>query len=168
MKIYIVNILPESLKNKLKNVFESFEYIEKIKYELHSKEFGLHILEDDKIYLKESTFKTDYELIKGYQNLDLLLDKTNLEHNKLIPVVSQLPVNYITTKYNVFEFKQYKKSNLSLIIECIEENDKFEKNMIPINFYFNYTFRDCKETINIDLKEPFFQDEFNVFLSKLI
>ena len=98
MKIYIVNIIPQSLKNKIKNMMESFEYNEKITYELHSQDFGLHILEDDKIYLKESTYNHDYELIKGYSlpdggnSMDLLIDKHETNN---IPVISQLPVNYI-------------------------------------------------------------------------
>ena len=107
MKIYIVNIIPQSLKNKIKNMMESFEYNEKITYELHSQDFGLHILEDDKIYLKESTYNHDYELIKGYSlpdggnSMDLLIDKYETNN---IPVISQLPLNYIITKFHRFEF----------------------------------------------------------------
>ena len=167
MKIYIVNILPESLKNKLKNMMGSFEYNEKIKYELHSRDFGLHILEDDKMYLKESKFKPDYELIKDYTladcqiKYDLLIDKHGTNN---IPVKSQLPVNYIITKFHIFEFLNNKKSNLTLTIECIEEVENFERKLIPVNFYFNYD----NELTNLDINDPFFQDEFNVFLSKLI
>lgn len=165
MKIYIVNILPESLKNKIKNMMDSFEYNEKITYELHSRDFGLHILKDDKMYLKESTFKSDYELIKGYTTseclikYDLLIDKQEIKN---IPVISQLPVNYIITIFNIFEFKACKNSKLSLIIECLEETENFVKKSIPVNFYFNYN------NDNLDLNDPFFQDEFNVFLSMLI
>lgn len=170
MKIYIVNILPESLKNKIKNMMDSFEYNEKITYELHSRDFGLHILDDDKMYLKESTFKTDYELIKDYTisdgliKYDLLIDK---QERKNIPVISQLPVNYIITKFHRFEFflkKNNKKSNLSLIIECLEEVENFERKLIPVNFYLDYE----SELTKLDINDPFFQDEFNVFLSMLI
>ena len=165
MKIYVVNILPESLKNKIKNMIDSFEYNEKITYELHSRDFGLHILEDDKMYLKESTFKSDYELIKGYTTseclikYDLLIDKQEIKN---IPVISQIPVNYIITIFNIFEFKVCKNSKLSLIIECLEETENFVKKSIPVNFYFNYN------NDNLDLNDMFFQDEFNVFLSMLI
>jgi hypothetical protein len=166
MKIYIVNITPQSLKNKIKNMVESFEYNEKITYELHSQDFGLHILEDDKMYLNESTFKSDYELIKGYTisdcliKYDLLIDK---QERKNIPVISQLPVNYIITKFHIFEFKNNKKSNLTLKIECIEEVENFERKLIPVNFYFNYK----NEEKILDLNDAFFQEEFNVFLSML-
>lgn len=167
MKIYIVNILPESLKNKIKNMFNYFEYNEKITYELHSRHFGLHILEDDKIYFKESTFKSDYELIKDYTlpecqiKYDLLIDKHQTNN---IPVISQLPVNYIITKFHIFEFFLKKNNNLTLKIECIEEVENFERKLIPVNFYFNYD----NELTKLDINDPFFQDEFNVFLSKLI
>jgi hypothetical protein len=166
MKIYIVNIAPQSLKNKIKNMVESFEYNEKITYELHSQDFGLHILEDEKIYLKESTFKSDYELIKGYSisdcliKYDLLIDKQEIKN---IPVISQLPVNYIITKFHIFEFKNNNKSNLTLKIECIEEVENFERKLIPVNFYFNYK----NEDKILDLNDAFFQEEFNVFLSML-
>jgi hypothetical protein len=160
MKIYIVNILPNTLKNKLKNMMDYFEYNEKIKYELHSRNFGLHILEDNNINLLESTFKNDYELIKGYNNLDLLIDKSN---NKMIPVISQLPVNYIITKFHTFDFF-LKKSNLSLTIECFEEVENFERKITPVNFYFNYD----NELTKLDINDKFFQEDFNVFLSKLI
>jgi hypothetical protein len=162
MKIYIINILPQSLKNKIKNMMESFECNEKIKYELNSKDFGLHILEDDKIYNIESTYKTDYEMVKGYNNFDLLIDKTTKIPN--IPVISQLPVDYIITKYHVLEFFLLNNnSNISLILECLEEIENFEKILVPVNFYFNYK----KEIKNFDLKDSFFQQDFNVFLSML-
>ena len=163
MKIYIVNIIPQSLKNKIKNMMESFEYNEKITYELHSQDFGLHILEDDKIYLKESTYNHDYELIKGYSlpdggnSMDLLIDKYETNN---IPVISQLPLNYIITKFHRFEFFK-KHSNLTLKIECIEEVENFERKLIPVNFYFNYD----NELTKLDINDPFFQQEFNVFLS---
>jgi hypothetical protein len=165
MKIYILNVVPQSLKNKIKNMLESFEYNEKIKYELNSKNFGLHILEDDKIYLKESSYKTDYEMVKGYNNFDLLIDKTTFKNEEKtnISVISQLPVDYISTKYHVLEFKHNKKSHLSLNFECLDEIENFERKLIPVNFYFNYK----NEDNNLDLKDSFFQEEFNVFLSML-
>jgi hypothetical protein len=159
MKIYIVNILPESLKNKINILKQDYEFSETNKYELHSKDYGLLFIENNKIHLIESTFNTDYQLIKNYGKVDLLIDKSNY---KFIPVNSQLPVNYIITIFNIFEFKVCKNSKLSFIIECLEETENFVKKSIPINFYFNYN------NDNLDLNDPFFQDEFNVFLSMLI
>jgi len=159
MKIYIPNILPSSLQNKLTNLTNTFgNPVIKIKYEVVSKESGIHWIMDDNISHIESTFHTNYELIKGYNNIDLLVDKTNYKSSD---VFSQLPVNYILSKIYEFEFK-LNNSKLSLIIECFEETQFFEKNMLPINFYFHYN-----ET-NFDLKNSFFQDEFNMFLSHLI
>lgn len=158
MKIYIVNITPQSLKNKINIFKQDYEFSEKIKYELNSIDYGLHIIQDNKIHLLESTFNTDYQLIKNYENVDLLIDKSN---NKLIPVKSQMPVNYVISIINVFEFKVLKKSKLSLIVECLEETENFVKKLTPVNFYFNYN------NDNLDLKDTFFQEEFNVFLSKL-
>jgi len=158
MKIYIVNILPESLNNKLNIFKQHYEFKETQKYELHSQDYGSHIIENNKIHLIESSFNTEYQLIKNYEKFDLLIDKTN---DKLIPVISQMPVNYIISIFHIFEFKTCKNSKLSLIIECLEETENFVKKSIPVNFYFNYN------NDNLDLKDTIFQEEFNVFLSKL-
>ena len=159
MRIYISNILPSTLTNKINKLTNYFDIVEETtKYEIYSKEFGLHIIDKKQLKHVETSFTTDYELIKGYNGLDLLIDK--MEYN-YIPVLSQLPVNYISTKIYELKFKLHKKSKLTLIIDCIEETHNFEKNLIPINFYFNYNEE------KIDLKEHFFQEDFNVFLSQL-
>ena len=159
MRIYIVNILPLTIKNKLEQLSLLFsESDKKIKYELCSKEFGIHMIEGQTISHIESTFKSDYELIKGYNKCDLLVDRN--VYTK-IPVLSQFPVNYICSKYTELSFKTNKKSKLSLVIECIEETQQFQVDVIPVNFYFKY------ESDILDLKDYFFQEEFNVFLSSL-
>ena len=108
----------------------------------------------------ETTFKTEYDLIKGYKNCDLLVDKTIYT---LIPLVSQFPVNYISSKYIELKFKINTKSKLALIVECFEETNKlnYSLDLIPVNYYFNY---DCEK---FDLKDIFFEEEFNMFLSNL-
>jgi len=160
MKIYISNILPSILKDKLDKLYFQFgEPKSKVKYEINSKEFGLIIIEEQTISHIESSFKTDYELIKNYNNYDLLVDRTN---NTKIPLKSQFPVNYIHTKFLQLFFKIHNKSKLSLVINYLEEPDNnFEIIRIPVDFYFNY------DSEILDLKDPFFQEEFNMFLSAL-
>lgn len=160
MKIYISNILPSSLNSKFDKLCIQFgEPKLNKKYEVISKEFGLIIIEEQTISHIESSFKTDYELIKNYNNYDLLVDRTN---NSKIPLKSQFPVNYIHTKLLQYHFKLQNKSKLSLIINYLEEpNNNFELIRIPIDFYFEYN-NDI-----LDLKDPFFQEEFNMFLSAL-
>jgi len=159
MKIYIANLLPNTLISKMQNIIDLFGIPEeKIKYELSSKEFGTYIIDGNSISYIESTFEPEYEIIKNYNNFDLLVDRTNYKH---FEIISQLPVNYICTPYYELKFKLNKKSNLSLIIECIEEVENYEKKSIPINFYFDY------EDKKLDLKNPFFQEDFNRFLSHL-
>jgi 5'-3' exonuclease len=79
---------------------------QKIKYELSSKEFGIHIIDDKSILCIESTFEPEYEIIKNYNNFDLLVDRTNYKH---FETISQLPVNYICTPYYELKFKLHKK-----------------------------------------------------------
>jgi hypothetical protein len=159
MKIYIINLLPQSIKNKWNKLINSLGYPEeKIIFEIFSKEFGKYIIEEEQIYHLETTFINSYETVRYYNNLDLLVDKTDY---KYIPVVSQLPTKYISKRLINLTFKLSKKSKLSLIIECLEETVDFEKQLVPIHFYFDYN--DDK----LDLKDPFFQEDFNMFLSQL-
>lgn len=169
MKIYITDIFPSSLKNKLTNIRE---YLSNTisRYEMVSEEYGIHIIEGDTIYRIEPNFKPDMQLIKTFFSNELLIDNTNY---KMIPVVSQLPYNYILTKITIHEYQVCKKSKLKLIIECLNEpvqtnvffSKKNQENLdttaIPINFYFLYN--DAK----IDLTDHFLKEEFNVFLSHL-
>lgn len=169
MKIYITDIFPSTLKNKLTNIRE---YLSNTisRYEMVSEEYGIHIIEGDTIYRIEPNFKPDMQLIKTFFSNELLIDNTDY---KMIPVVSQLPYNYILTKITIHEYQVCKKSKLKLIIECLNEpvhtNVFFSKKnqgnidttVIPINFYFVYN--DAK----IDLTDQFLKEEFNVFLSHL-
>ncbi len=169
MKIYITDIFPSSLKNKLTNIRE---YLSNTisRYEMVSEEYGIHIIEGDTIYRIEPNFKPDMQLIKTFFSNELLIDNTNY---KMIPVVSQLPYNYILTKITIHEYQVCKKSKLKLVVECLNEpvqtNVFFSKKnqgnidttVIPINFYFLYN--DAK----IDLTDHFLKEEFNVFLSHL-
>jgi hypothetical protein len=176
MRIYITNIPPSSIKSNIGKI-ESF-LINKNgfkKYEIFSEEFGTHIIENkysnknwhQTIYRIEPITKMDLHLTKKYNGYDLLFDKTEYI---TIPIVSQFPINYTLTKLTCFEYSFNKGSNtkykneteLKLVIECIiETNSLMEKDIIPINFYF-----DSSNSINIynnDLLE-----QINMFLLELI
>ena len=160
MKIYITNILPQSITNNKINKLSSIIGKPETKYrnEIFSEDFGIYTIEENLITQIETTFNPNYELIKNYNTYDLLLDKTI--YNKK-PIVSQFPVNYLNTNILELKFKYSTKSKLSLIIECFEEIDNYEIIIVPINFYFNY------DEENLDLKDNFFQEDFNMFLSHL-
>ena len=177
MKIYITDIFPSSLKNKLTKLKE---YLSNTisRYEMVSEECGIHIIEEDAIYRVEPNFKPDIHVINGDNSIngsdiknDLLIDNTNY---KMIPVVSQLPFNYILTKMTIYEYQVSKKSKMKMVIECLNEpvptNVFFAKKnglvntetmVIPINFYFVY------DDVKIDLTDRFVKEEINVFLSHL-
>ena len=114
MKIYISNIFPSTIKNKLTKLKDlqtnSFD-----KFELASQDYGIHYIEkgkekgnNEKIYRCEPNFEPKFQLIKkfGPTNSDLLIDKTKYVY---CPVVSQLPVNYILTKLTILEYQTSKK-----------------------------------------------------------
>ena len=96
MKIYITDIFPSSLKNKLTTLKEYLVNQNGLtKYELASEDYGMHYIENDTIYRVEPNFKPDIQLIKKFLDNEILVDNTDY---KMIPVVSQLPLNYVLTK----------------------------------------------------------------------
>ena len=156
MRIYITNILLSSIKHFIGNT-GTHNAIQVYKTEIFSEEYGLHIIEENKIYRIDPTLNLDLHLTKKYNGLDLLFDKTNYIH---IPVISQFPVNYILTKLTCFEYIINTKSKLKFVVECISEtNTLIEKQFVPINFYF------YKYNSNID---DILLNEINVFLLDLI
>jgi hypothetical protein len=188
MKIYITNIFPSLIKDKLTNIQHLLINTNGTnKHELISTEFGTHFIEEDNqkntiMYRVEPNFNQRLQLVKGYTNAlgsgnknnnkpnDLLLDYTKYIH---CPVVSQMPTEYILIKMIVFEYKTNPKSKLKLVVEYLKEptvgnyfstNKHIGENMVPINFYFDYK---QESNYEIDLTDPFFQEEINMFLSHL-
>ena len=169
MKIYITNIPPSTIK---------LEAIEKYriskdgykKYELVSEEFGTHIIEKENMYRIEPTLNMDLHLINNFNGYSLLVDKTKYVH---IPVVSQLPIDYILTKMTCFEYiiEFNKKKGLKLVVECIEEsNELLDKEMIPINFYFlnsSSNSNSNSSSNSLNLVDDNLLEEINVFLLEL-
>lgn len=163
MKIYISNI---PISNITKNIHKLSEYMINPNgnniIELHSLDYGLHIIQEDKIYRHEPEFNPQYEIIREFNGYDLLIDKSK---SKLLPVVSQMPINYIITKFKVYEYKIDKKTDLKFIIKCIKTPTTHIKNINNCeevcDFYFEY------ENTNLDLTDIFFQDQINMFLSHL-
>ena len=159
MKIYITNIPPSTINiaaiDKYRLLKEGYK-----KYELVSEEFGTHIIEKEKMYRIEPTLNMDLHLINNFNGYTLLVDKTKYVH---IPVISQFPVDYVLTKMTCFEYiiGSNKKNGLKLVIECIEEsNELFDKEMIPVNFYFSLD-------SSLNLVDDNLLQEINVFLLAL-
>ena len=166
MEIYITDVLPIILKDKLTNIKDQDNNVikpeKKLKQEIFSEEFGLHVIQNNNIKWFEPNFKPIYEIIKKYNNHTLLV---NVINNCQIKCVSQLPVEYVLTHVIQLEYKMNIKSKLTLIIECIDDKKGLESILIPINFYFYYN--DKNPDIHDLLSNIFFQDEFNMFLSQL-
>ena len=156
MKIYIPDILPIKLKNKLTELNKLCNPLTTIIYELTSKNSPTIFIKNNEKYFFETTFNNNYELIKNYNSIDLLVDKT--EYSK-IDVVSQLPIKYILTKK--IEYR-YKLSQISLVIDCIKDGDNENDDLTPIDFYFILN----SEKV-LDLKNIFIQEELNMFLSNI-
>jgi hypothetical protein len=115
MKIYITNIFPSSIKNKLTN-FKDLECNSFQKLEIASEDFGLHFIEnkkgDEYIYRCEPNFEPKLQLIKGFgtTNSDLLIDNTKYVY---CPLVSQLPMNYVLTRLTILEYLAFMEQVLT-------------------------------------------------------
>jgi hypothetical protein len=186
MKLYITNIPPSAIKNNQEKI-DSYLINKREIHEIYSEDYGLHIIDPinkNRVYKIEAQFETDYHLIKGHQfkkqcnnelsSCDLLFDLTVYQN---VPVVSQLPVKYVLTKILRFSYKLNKKSNWTLIIDSIRETnpETMDKELIPINYYFENSDNKNQKSNNINKKEfkeimdeLLFQDEINMFLSHLI
>jgi hypothetical protein len=170
MKIYVTNIPPSTIKLLRLDKFclnkDGYK-----KYELASEEFGIHVIDYSKnnlesIYRIEPTLNMDLELIHNFNGSSLLVDKTKYVH---IPVISQLPVDYILTKMTCFEYiiGSNKKNGLKLVVECLEEtNEMLDKEMIPVNFYFVNSSSNSSSN-SLDLVDNTLLEEINVFLLEL-
>jgi hypothetical protein len=180
MKIYVTNINPSTIKLEKLDKYLLNKNGHK-KYELVSEEFGTHIIEqyssknnnnknqqEQGIYRIEPTLNTDLHLINDFNGYNLLFDKTTYVH---IPVISQLPANYILTKMICFEYhidkdiknngkNENKTSKLKLIIECLLEgsNALLENKLVPINFYF------VSSTVKTNIMDDNLFEEINRFL----
>jgi hypothetical protein len=166
MKIYVTNIPPSSIKLERidKYILNKNGYK---KYELVSKEFGTHVIEirkqnEQNIYRIEPTLNMDLHLI-NLPKASLLVDKTKYVH---IPVVSQLPVDYMLTKMTCFEYaiKNKRGSKIKMIVECLVENINIlsDKKNMPINYYFHF----FDKTNNLDIDDNLLE-EINMFLLEL-
>ena len=114
--------------------------------------------------LKKSAGKNEYELL-----LDLNDEITT-------KVQSQIPCQYISNKKTIMNYKLSKKSLFTLVIKGKYEKNintntflkkdkkfatQFGRTFVVTDFYF-----ECSET-DFQLENPFFVDEFNMFLSLL-
>jgi hypothetical protein len=174
LKIYIQNI-QNNISNKLE-LLHKYLVKENEFTQLYSKT-GIYIIQNNQCFLLQNTNKK-YEIKKHIchnREYELLLDysKENLEK-----IYSQLPTQYILNKITKMEYKLSAKSPLTLIVNGSYEkiknvnNNIFlkqekkqildqETHFIAMNCYF-----ECLEK-DVDLDNPFFIDEFNVFLSLL-
>jgi hypothetical protein len=181
LKMYIQNIEINSISHKWEPLHK-YLVKENEFTQLHSKS-GIYIIQNNQCFLLQNENGNEnenenekYDTKKySYHNreYELLLDYSE-EHLQKIP--SQLPTQYTLNKIIKMEYKLSTKSPLTLVIngsygKITNTNNIFlkqekkiiqqETHFIPINFYF-----ECLEK-DMDLDNPFFIDEFNVFLSLL-
>ena len=120
------------------------------------------------IYYKEKHVTKNQKYMKyNHPKMKNIFDLTiDWDDEILVPIFSQLPVNYVSTHVTQLQYKLSKKSPISFIIEgtyntsTIQTMDK-PKTFIPLNIYFQ-----CSKN-DLHLDNPFFQEELNVFLSLL-
>jgi hypothetical protein len=174
VKIYIKNINLQTITDHIESFQKYFKFKKNI-IKLYSQENSVYIIEKNNIYYLEPSMDANIEEI-NYGNLNLLVDYSN---EIKIPILSQLPVNYI---YSNITRNEYQINNIKLIIDGIYEKkninnndykkknllDNFTKIFIPIDYYLEYNEKNIDITKSLDFNNPFLQQELNVFLLHLI
>lgn len=159
VKIYIQNKTIQSLQNKLKKLDKYLTKKTQIQ-NIYSKDLGIYKIDNGIIYFLEPSFEEKYEMKEyTYNNIvnKLIVYYTN--ENK-IPIVSQLPVEYIIHNITELHYKMTDKADIELTI-CGGYHTNLLDLFIPTDFYFT-----CKDS-NFNLDNPFFMEEFNLFLAML-
>jgi hypothetical protein len=171
MKIYISNLLPKNLNSNFVSLLEKNKNIlcEKNTYtELVSRELGIITVNSNNITKHlEPNFHPVFEQLTNYNNtkMNLLFDLTEYKYTSLI---SRFPTEYIYMRIIEYSYKLINNSNLVLKIKYIEEMDeKHCSQLVPIDYYFEYTSQTKDLLVKDLLSNIFFKNDFNVFLSML-
>jgi hypothetical protein len=177
VKIYIKNISLQTIANRIE-CFQKYFKLKKniIKLYSYENENNIYIIEQNNMYYLEPSMDEKIDEI-NYGKLNLLIDYSN---EIKIPILSQLPVNYI---YSSITRNIYQMNNLKLIIDGIYENkntinnnnnykkkmlDDLTKIFIPIDYYLEYNEKYLDSNNTLDFNNSFLQEELNVFLLHLI
>ena len=180
MKIYITNILPEKLAtNKMEHMVDNITRF----VEMDSVQMGTIVITDKSMYKIEPQFNVKYSAIKGYKCVsdsdrkscsdlknakkgnasvyDLLLDTSRDLH---VPIVSQLPSEYVMTIRTQCTYTQHNKNDnkttnkiepvLKLIINYLDD--------IVIDYYF-----ELRNDIKFDITDVSIRSELDEFIRLL-
>ena len=174
MKIHIKNMDLDNLSNNLFNL-EKYLVKENEIIELSS-DMGIFIIQNTHCFLLQNSEKEQQKNINhkyGKNEYELLLDFNDEITTK---VQSQIPCQYILNKKTIMNYKLSKKSPFTLVIKGKYEKNtntntflkkdkkfatQFGTTFVVTDFYF-----ECSET-DFQFENPFFVDEFNMFLSLL-
>jgi hypothetical protein len=160
-KIYIQNFSIEQI-NQVLNRIDIYFKTQCDHIELYSKEEGIFLIENGYFFqLKQMDkpikyYKEFIEIKNALNNasFSLILDESYYEKT---PVVSQIPVDYVSVPVTTFEF--YNSPFLKFIVEgnksSLYDCSRYET-FTPLNFYFK---------TNEDIENYFVKEELNVFLS---
>ena len=160
-KIYIQDFSIEQIKQVLNRIDIYFKS-QSDSINLYSKEEGIFLIENGSFFQLKQMDKP----IKYYKNFieiknnskhasfSLILDESYYEKT---PVVSQIPVDYVSVPVTTFEF--YNSPFVKFIVEGNKSSlhgcSRYET-FTPLNFYFK---------TNEDIENHFVKEELNVFLS---
>lgn len=167
MKVYIDDFPPTNLSYKL-NILEQY-LIKSMNYIEILSDNGIFNINESGIIYKINVIKDEsIKVTNVWHNLKFIIDYTKCSYEN----VTTIPLNHINNKIYRYEYKIDIKSNLKFIIEFIDKklenlkneskelSNSYKTELIPINFYFEFS-------NIIDYGEIFNNNDFNVFLSLL-
>lgn len=150
MKIYIDNYNIENLHKKLKSL--DTYLINKInKIEAYSDE-GIYSVDQNNVY-KITYLDKPIQRVKYTDDIEMIIDSSETK----ITIVNQMPSDILILKLATYTYQICSKSKIKFVINLILNNNLDYK---PYNFYFDVD-------DDIDINNPIFKEDINVFLFHL-
>ena len=149
MKIYIENYNIEKLYKKIKFLNEYLREKTNV-LEIYSDE-GIYSVDQNNIY-KLSYLDRPTKKVKYNDNTIMMIDPSET----IRTIVNQLPADNVIFNFTRYTYQNGANSKIKLVIDLMLNNMEYT----PYNFYFDVS-------NDIDINNPIFKEDINVFLFHL-
>ena len=149
MKIYIENYNIEKLYKKIKFLNEYLREKTNV-LEIYSDE-GIYSVDQNNIY-KLSYLDRPTKKVKYNDNTIMIIDPSET----IRTIVNQLPADNVIFNFTRYTYQNGANSKIKLVIDLMLNNMEYT----PYNFYFDVS-------NDIDINNPIFKEDINVFLFHL-
>jgi hypothetical protein len=150
MKIYIDNYNIENLQKKIKSL-DTYLINKTNKIQAYSDE-GIYSVDQNNLY-KITYLDKPIKNVKYSDDIDMIIDSSETN----ITLVNQIPSDALILKLAIYTYQICSNSKIKLVINLtLNKNMEYK----PYNFYFDVD-------DDIDINNPIFNEDINVFLFHL-